>query len=78
MLDLRDRSFHPLLRCSACNSLLNLPAKARTGKYRCRCGQILSYTHAQVDAEVVADPTEDMPLPRSYRKPDPQNQTPEL
>ena len=63
MLDVRDRSFHPLLRCSACKSLLYLPTNARTGRYRCRCGKILSYNQAQVKAEVVADPTEDMPSP---------------
>ena len=61
MLDARDRSFHPLLRCSACNSLLRLPADAQTGKYRCRCGQILSYFPA-------------LPSPRAGSKRRPQNQ----
>ena len=32
MLDVRDRSFHPLLRCSTCKSLLYLPTNARTGR----------------------------------------------
>ena len=78
MLDVRDRSFHPLLRCSTCKSLLYLPTNARTGRYRCRCGKILSYNQAQVKAEVVADPTEDMPSPRAGRKPKPRNRPPEL
>ena len=78
MLDVRDRSFHPLLRCSACKSLLYLPTNARTGRYRCRCGKILSYNQAQVKAEVVADPTEDMPSPRASRKPKPRNRQPAL
>ena len=77
MLNARDRSFHPLLRCSACHSLLNLPVKARAGKYRCRCGQVLSYSGVKVDVELVADSAVDPPLPAD-RKPKPPDRPPEL
>ena len=55
MLDARDHSFHPLLRCGACHSLLRLPAKAQVGKYLCKCGETLRYeTHR--DAAVQRSP----------------------
>ncbi len=78
MLDARDRSFHPLLRCSACHSLLNLPVNAREGKYRCRCGQVLSYSGVKLDMELTADSDEEPPLPGADKEPKPPERPPEL
>lgn len=61
LLDSRDRNFHPLLRCGACNSLLNLPVNARAGKYRCKCGTILSHDRFQSNLEFVAERPFDTP-----------------
>ena len=69
LLDSRDRKFHPLLRCDNCHSLLNLPPDPRTGKYRCRCGEILSYQQVQDKVEFVGDDGEHAGPPPVVRKP---------
>jgi len=63
-LDTLDRKFHPMLRCSACKSLLNLPAQGRYGNYRCKCGQVLSYAQFHGVPEVVPQKRPSLVTPR--------------
>lgn len=63
-LDTRDSKFHPMLRCDTCRSLLNLPAQAHFGNYRCKCGRILSYSRFEGIPEVVAEKRGPLVTPR--------------
>lgn len=60
-LDSRDRKFHPVLKCSSCQSLLNLPAEPKSGKYRCKCGNILNFELFQLKMEFDAEPSDKEP-----------------
>lgn len=44
LLSVTEARFRAVLRCGACGSLVDLPAKTAAGQYSCSCGRTLDYT----------------------------------